>query len=309
VAVGGGVVHVNDAIISFALDQTILSWNGGAERCSATRREAIGQPLALLVPDSIAATTTPPAMLAEHGRRRRSRTWRRCAAQGRQRWCTWRSRAPIKDADGHVLAAPPSRATSRQPRAAAEALRQSEERLRLIIENAREYAIFSTDLERRVTSWNSGAERLLGYTERRRSSGSRPTSSSPRRTAPPARPRRRRAPRGKEGRASDDRIHVRKDGSSFWAEGILMLMRNAGGEAVGFVKILRDQTEARQAQQALQQARPNWCTARCRRRRPRGARWRGRRRQGPLPGRAVARAAQPAGGGPSSLCTAGRLRA
>ena len=49
--------------------------------------------------------------------------------------------------------------------AAREALELSEGRLRLIIENAREYAIVSMDLQRRVTSWNSGAERLLGYRE------------------------------------------------------------------------------------------------------------------------------------------------
>ena len=38
-----------------------------------------------------------------------------------------------------------------------------DDRLRLMVESAREYAIFSLDLERRVTTWNSGAERLLGY--------------------------------------------------------------------------------------------------------------------------------------------------
>lgn len=46
------------------------------------------------------------------------------------------------------------------------AMAASEERLHLIIENAREFAIFSTDLDLRVTSWNPGAERLLGYAER-----------------------------------------------------------------------------------------------------------------------------------------------
>jgi PAS domain-containing protein len=44
-------------------------------------------------------------------------------------------------------------------------LRTNEEKLRLIVENAREHAIFSTDLERRITSWNSGAQQLLSYTE------------------------------------------------------------------------------------------------------------------------------------------------
>src|SRR5204863_7951735 len=46
-----------------------------------------------------------------------------------------------------------------------ETLRKSEELLRLIFESAKEYAIIVTDLDRKVTAWNSGAERLLGYAE------------------------------------------------------------------------------------------------------------------------------------------------
>ena len=49
---------------------------------------------------------------------------------------------------------------------AAESLRQSEERLRLLIESAKDYAIFTTDPERRVVTWNTGAEALFGYPER-----------------------------------------------------------------------------------------------------------------------------------------------
>ena len=51
-------------------------------------------------------------------------------------------------------------------KAAESALTASEERLRLIVENARDYAIFSTDLQHRITTWNPGAERILGYTEK-----------------------------------------------------------------------------------------------------------------------------------------------
>jgi two-component system CheB/CheR fusion protein len=58
-----------------------------------------------------------------------------------------------------------------------------------------------------------------------------------------------------EGRAGDDRMHQRKDGSRFWASGALMLMRDAQGQAVGFVKILRDQTDERENQQALERSR------------------------------------------------------
>lgn len=46
-----------------------------------------------------------------------------------------------------------------------------------------------------------------------------------------------------EGRASDERMHMRQDGTRFRGAGTMMLMRNQAGEAVGFVKILRDLTE------------------------------------------------------------------
>jgi two-component system CheB/CheR fusion protein len=52
-----------------------------------------------------------------------------------------------------------------EERAAARELGESRERLRLIVENARDYAIFSLDLNRRITTWNSGAQAILGYTE------------------------------------------------------------------------------------------------------------------------------------------------
>lgn len=134
---------------------------------------------------------------------------------------------------------------------ATEAFRASEERLRLVIENAHDYAIFSMDLARRITIWNTGAERLLGYTgqevlgqpadliftEEDRAAGVPQLETS---TALV------------EGRSSDDRYHRRKDNTWFWASGVLMLMRDAAGEVVGFVKILRDQTAARLAQSALE---------------------------------------------------------
>ena len=56
------------------------------------------------------------------------------------------------------------------------------------------------------------------------------------------------------GRASDERVHRRKDGSRFWASGALMLMRDGAGRPVGFAKILRDQTAARDAQVALERS-------------------------------------------------------
>ena len=139
-------------------------------------------------------------------------------------------------------------------RAAEAALSESQERLRLIIENAREYAIFTLDLERRVTSWNVGAERLLGFTEEEilGKLGDIIFTEEDRAARVPEDEARTAL---EEGRAADERWHMRKDRSRFWGSGAMMAMHEGGGSVVGFVKIFRDQTAAREAQQALEQSR------------------------------------------------------
>ena len=131
------------------------------------------------------------------------------------------------------------------------ALRSSEEHLRMVIENAREYAIFTTDVNRFITSWNPGAERILGYAGPEalgRSADMIFTTEDQAAGVPVAEAREALA----NGRAGDDRFHVRKDGSRLWASGVLMRMHDGAGSLAGFVKILRDQTDARRAQEALQ---------------------------------------------------------
>jgi two-component system, chemotaxis family, CheB/CheR fusion protein len=123
----------------------------------------------------------------------------------------------------------------------------------VVIENAREYAIFSTDLERRVTSWNTGAQRVLGFGEQEAMGQLADFIFTPEDRAAGA-PQREAKTALLEGRAADERFHQRKDGSLFWASGALMLMRDPAGHAVGFVKILRDQSAAREAQQALERS-------------------------------------------------------
>jgi two-component system CheB/CheR fusion protein len=137
---------------------------------------------------------------------------------------------------------------------AEEALRESEERVRLMLENAVDYAIFSVDMERHVTSWNTGAERLLGYSEHEilgRSADVIFTEEDRAADAPGIEVRTALA----AGRAADDRLHQRKDGSRFWASGALMPMHNGEGTVIGMVKVLRDQSEQRAAQEELEQSR------------------------------------------------------
>ena len=57
-----------------------------------------------------------------------------------------------------------------------------------------------------------------------------------------------------EGRAEDERWHVRKDGTRFWASGVLIRLADEGGEIVGFAKVMRDLTDRRKAEDALRQS-------------------------------------------------------
>jgi two-component system, chemotaxis family, CheB/CheR fusion protein len=237
------VSSTSDAIISFALDQTILSWNTGAQRLFGySADEAIGKPLSLLAADGSAQEQAQMVEEVAAGRSvERPETVRR-RKDGSQVHVAI-TVSPIQDGSGQVQAGTAIVRDVTAARRAAQALRESEERLRLIIESAIEYAIFSTDLERRITSWNSGAQRLLGYSEKEAIGKSADIIFTPEDRARKEPEKEARTART-EGRASDERMHMRKDGSVFRGTGIMMLMRNDAGEAVGLVKILRDLSRA-----------------------------------------------------------------
>jgi PAS domain S-box-containing protein len=123
-----------------------------------------------------------------------------------------------------------------------------DELLRLIFESATDFAIFTVDDAGAVTSWNPGAERMLGYTPDDIMGTSGDVIFTPEDRANAVPEGERSAARSK-GRAEDERWHQRKDGSRFWGSGLMMPLK----DNIGFVKILRDRTEQHQAQERLRE--------------------------------------------------------
>ncbi len=128
--------------------------------------------------------------------------------------------------------------------------RSSEERHRRILESAIDYGIITMDLQGWVTSWNAGAANILGWTEAEMCGRPCDDFFTPEDRAAQV-PEIEMGAALAHGRGSDERWHLRKDGSRFWASGEMMPLRDADDVPVGFLKILRDRTEYRLAQEAL----------------------------------------------------------
>ena len=137
-----------------------------------------------------------------------------------------------------------------------EVLRRSEAHSRQIIDSATDFAIVATDLDGRVTRWNEGARRILGWTEEEMLGQPVDCFFTPEDVAA-GRVATEMHAALETGHGTDERWHQRKGGERFWAIGELTVLRDDSGAEVGFVKVLRDRTERRQSEQALREAAAN----------------------------------------------------
>jgi PAS domain S-box-containing protein len=129
-----------------------------------------------------------------------------------------------------------------------EALRQSEERFRLLVQCVKDYAIFMLDTNGNVVSWNEGAQRFKGWTADEIIGRHFSTFYTPEDLADD-KPGMELRVAAAEGRFEDEGWRVRKDGTLFWANVVITAMRDASGTLVGFAKVTRDLTERRRAEE------------------------------------------------------------
>lgn len=181
--------------------------------------------------------------------------------------------ALLKTTDGHpvgtvcVLDTKPHELTERQRKGLLRLARQTMAQMELrrslrtqdeqrllherILDSATDYAIVATDPQGRVTRWNTGAERTLGWTEAEMLGQPLDAFFTPEDRAQDRSGTEMRLA-SETGSAPDERWHLRKDGSRFWASGEMMPLTSDDGGTIGFLKILRDRTEQREAGAALE---------------------------------------------------------
>lgn len=138
-------------------------------------------------------------------------------------------------------------------RQAEQTIRESEERLRLLVQSVREYAIFNLDPKGDVVTWNDGAERLKGY-RAEEILGKHFSAFYPPEDIATGKPERILAQAAESGQVEDEGWRIRKDGSRFWANVVVTALRNSKGTLQGFAKVTRDMTERHGKEEALAKA-------------------------------------------------------
>ena len=134
------------------------------------------------------------------------------------------------------------------------ALRESEEKYRLLVQSIYDYAIFMMDAEGRVISWNAGAQRIKHY-KPHEIIGRHYEVFYPEEDRQAGVPTERLRAAAERGTFETEGWRVRKDGERFWADAVLHAIRDEDGKLIGFATVTADRTEKRNAEQELESAR------------------------------------------------------
>jgi PAS domain S-box-containing protein len=238
----------------FMLDSQgrVVTWNAGAERLKGYRAdEIIGQHFTRFYPQEALDRGWPAHELkvaAAEGRFE-DEGWR-VRKDGTQFWANVVITA-LRDENGELRGFSKVTRELTARREAEEFLRQSEERFRLLVETATDYAIFALDPDGHVASWNAGAERIKQY-RADEIIGQHFSRFYPPEALDRGWPAHELEIAEEIGRFEDEGWRVRKDGTQFWANVVITALKNEYGELRGFSKITRDMTARKRAEENAQ---------------------------------------------------------
>jgi PAS domain S-box-containing protein len=237
-----------DSVVDYAiymLDPSghVTSWNAGAEWIKGyTADEIIGRHFSCFYPPDDIARGVPQralAVAAETGRFE-AEAWR-LRKDGSRFWASVVIDA-VRGPDGGLIGFAKVSRDITERRRIERALQESEARFRLVIEGVVDNAIIMLDTAGRVTGWNSGAERILGY-RTAEATGLPIAYFHLEEDAAAGEPDRLLALAADVGSYHAEGWRRRKDGSRFWASVVIDALRNADAQLLGFAQIIRDITE------------------------------------------------------------------
>ncbi|WP_144138533.1 PAS domain S-box protein [Paraburkholderia sp. BCC1884] len=247
----GEFVQVIEDYAIFVLDATgrIVSWNAGAQKLKGyAPHEIIGEHFSRFYTAEAMARGWPAYELqqASLAGRFEDEGWR-VRKDGTMFWANVVITA-IRNKAGILTGFAKVTRDLTAQREHLEALRQSEERFRLLVDSVKDYAIFMLDPDGYVISWNAGAARIKGYT-REDIVGRHFSTFYPLEDVAAGKPVRELAIARELGHVEDEGWRVRKDGTTFWANVNITAVYDETRRLRGFAKVTRDLTERRQREE------------------------------------------------------------